>query len=250
MKKLTYIVVDDDYLAHNVLDALSSKHEFIECIGSCYDSLKSLSMIMEKKPDFLFLDIEMPGMSGLELLQVIDKSLKVIVTSSFMDYAEETYLFNNVVGFLKKPVKPVNLCKILNKLLHEHSCSETADTIDTVDTVLPLLANYSGFIHAKGVKGEETIYFFDILYCKANGNYIDIMRVDQKLYHQKTSLKKIAEQLPANEFVRISKNLIISLSKIISKQGNKIELKDKSAHTIGPEYIEQFDQMYNLKFAK
>ena len=238
------MIVDDDPLAHNVLAALNSKHDFIECVGSCYDSLKAMSMIMEKKPDFLFLDIEMPGMSGIDLLGVVDKSLKVIITTSFMDYAEETYFFENVVGFLKKPVKPVNLCKVLNKLVTEHSCCETDHY------VLPILTNNSGFIYVKGGMGDETLHFFDILLCKTNGNYIDLVKDDHKSYRQKTSLKKIAEQLPANEFVRISKNLIISLSKIKSKKENIIELADNSVHTIGPEYIEQFELQFNLKFAK
>ena len=244
MKKLTYIIVDDDQLAHNVLAALNSKHDFIECVGSCYDSFKAMSIIMEKKPDFLFLDIEMPGMSGIDLLEIIDKSLKVIVTSSYTDYAEETYFFENVVGFLKKPVKPVNLCKVLNKLITEHTYSETTHN------VLPILTNYSGYIYVKGMMGDETLYFSEILLCKANGNYIEIVKDDHKSYLQKTSLKKIVDQFPANEFARISKNMIISLSKIKSKKGNIIELVDKSNHIIGPEYIEQFELQFNLKFAK
>ncbi|MFZ4401654.1 MAG: LytR/AlgR family response regulator transcription factor [Bacteroidales bacterium] len=242
-KKFTYVVIDDDILAHNVLDKLISKFDFLSCIGSCYDGFAGMSMLIEKKPDLLFLDIEMPGMTGLDLLEVIDKSVKVIVVSSFSDYAVDTYLYQNVCGFLKKPIRPDALSKTLSNVLQLISNSETTKEQK------PTLSNSSNFLFVKGSFSDEKLYFNDILMCKANGNIVDVARDDNKIFRYNASLKKITDTLPTEDFVRISKNTIISIRKIKCKKGNDIELIDNSIHPIGMEYIEQFESKYNFHFS-
>jgi DNA-binding LytR/AlgR family response regulator len=111
----------------------------------------------------------------------------------------------------------------------------------------PVLLHSTAHIFVKSLRGNFKLYATDILICKSNGNYIDIESEDHQIYKYKGSLKKLINILPTCEFVRISKNTIIPLGKIKSKEDSYIELKDKSIHSLGSNYIQKFDLLFNLK---
>jgi DNA-binding LytR/AlgR family response regulator len=238
-RKRTYIIVDDDILAHKSFSILIANYDFLECIGSCNNAFEAVNMLVEKKPDLLFLDIEMPGMSGLDLLEIIDKSIKVIVTSCYPAYAEDTYLNNQVVGFLKKPIRPERLCKTLSNVMLLFNLEEIKPE-NPSKTKHPI-----SFLHVKGSLKEEKIYLNDVLLCKVNGNSVDIVRDDNKCFKYNASLKKMSEILPFPDFIRINKSSIISIHKIKHRKGNEIELIDNKIFTIGDDFIQQFEPAYN-----
>jgi DNA-binding LytR/AlgR family response regulator len=236
--KLNYVVIDDDILAHKALEILVSKYDFLECVGSCYDAFAAISLLAEKKPDLLFLDIEMPGMTGMELLSIIDKSIKVIVTSCSSNYAVDTYLYPNIVGYLKKPIRDALLCKTLSNVLHLSNTNEAEKNVQASEK--KALTS----ITVKGSKGNEVVYLSDVVLFKSVRNYIDVVRDDNKTFKYNASLKKIASLLPPNDFVRINKSIIISIHKIKNIRENKVELIDNRLFTIGDNYIEHFNSQY------
>lgn len=181
----------------------------------------------------------MPEMSGLELLEIIDKSIKVIVTSCFPDYAEDTYLNKQVVGFLKKPIKPERLCKTLSNVMILFKSEE--NKTDTTKAI----PNPISFLHVKGLLKEEKLYLNDILLCKVNGNFVDITRDDSKIFKFNASLKRMIDILPASDFTRINKSVIIAINKIKRRDGSEIELIDNRLFTIGDDFIEDFNTKYN-----
>ncbi|NVN95020.1 MAG: response regulator transcription factor [Bacteroidetes bacterium] len=235
---LTYIVLDDEPLAHKTLEILLRNYDFLECIGSCYNAFSAIHMLTEKKPDLLFLDIEMPDMTGMDLLKVADKSIKVIVVSCSSDYALDTYLYPNVVGYLKKPVKAELLYKTLSNVLHLSNTNEIAKHIPT-NTIQSLTS-----LAVKGSKGNEMVYLSDVIFFKSVRNYIDVVRDDNRTFKYNASLKKITELLPPNDFIRINKSVIISIHKIKCRRGNKVELIGNRMFTIGDNYIEHFNSKY------
>ncbi|MFZ4400990.1 MAG: LytR/AlgR family response regulator transcription factor [Bacteroidales bacterium] len=236
-KKLTYMVVDDDFLAHNALGKLLNSYDFLEHIGSYYDAYAAVSMLKEKKPDLLFLDIEMPGMSGMELLEIIDKSIKVIITSSYTKYALDAMLYN-IVGYLKKPIRPELLSKTLTKVLSIISISELSPLVEKV------VVSSVSFLNVKKSGKKEKLYTSDILYINSKRNAVNIVRDDKIVIKYNASLKRMTDLLSANDFVRISKTCILSIAKIKYRKDNKIMLIDNSQHLLSPEYNEQFDIIY------
>jgi len=235
---LTYIVLDDEPLAHKSLELLLRNYDFLECIGSCYNAFTAIRMLTEKKPDLLFLDIEMPDMTGMDLLKVADKSIKVIVVSCSSDYALDTYLYPNVVGYLKKPVKAELLYKTLSNVLNFSNTNKIDKQIPT-NTIQALT-----FLAVKGLNGNDIVYLSDVVLLKSVRNYIDIVREDNRTFKYNVSLKRITELLPPNDFVRINKSTIISIHKIKSRRGNKVELIGNIMFTIGDSYIEHFNSKF------
>ena len=237
-EKLNYVVIDDDMLAHKALETLVGKYDFLECVGSCYDAFAAISILAEKKPDLLFLDIEMPGMTGMELLTIIDKSIKVIVTSCSSNYAVDTYLYPNVVGYLKKPIRDALLCKTLSNVLHLSNTNE-ADKREQTSKLQPLIS-----LTAKGSNGNEVVYLRDVVLFKSIRNYVNVIRDNNITLKYDASLKRMAEILPPNDFVRINRSIIISILKIKSRRDNKVELIGNIMFTIGDSYIEHFNSKY------
>ncbi|MFZ4414413.1 MAG: LytR/AlgR family response regulator transcription factor [Bacteroidales bacterium] len=237
-EKLNYVVIDDDILAHKALETLVGKYDFLECVGSCYDAFAAISILAEKKPDMLFLDIEMPGMTGMELLSIIDKSIKVIVTSCSSNYAVDTYLYPNVVGYLKKPIRDALLCKTLSNVLHLSNSNEAIKHVQT-PKIQPLIS-----LTAKGSNGNEVVYLRDVVLFKSIRNYVNVIRDNNITLKYDASLKRMAEMLPPNDFIRINRSIIISIQKIKSRRDNKVELIGNIMFTIGDNYIEHFNNKY------
>ena len=237
-EKLNYVVIDDDMLAHKALETLVGKYDFLECVGSCYDAFSAISLLAKKKPDLLFLDIEMPGMTGMELLTIIDKSVKVVVTSCSSNYAVDTYLYPNVVGYLKKPIRDALLCKTLSNVLHLSNTNE-ADKREQTSKLQPLIS-----LTAKGSNGNEVVYLRDVVLFKSIRNYVNVIRDNNITLKYDASLKRMAEMLPPNDFIRINRSIIISIQKIKSRRDNKVELIGNIMFTIGDNYIEHFNSKY------
>lgn len=115
MTTYKYVVIDDDLQAHNVIIKLMEIHKHFECVGEYYDVVNAIEAVKEKKPDFIFLDIDMPNLNGFEMLKYIDKSIKVVVTTSHRNYAVDGF-DRGVTDFLTKPIRQERLFEALNRV--------------------------------------------------------------------------------------------------------------------------------------
>ena len=236
-RKLTYIIVEDNFLSQEGLKILLQPYPHLECLGINSSASEALDLLKKIKPDIIFLDIEMPDMSGMDLLPLIDKSIKVVITSCSREYAVNSYLYN-VVDYLNKPIFPDRMAKTIEKI---NQLSEIERTYEKAKR-----NNLKTHILVKSLFFDKKIYTSDIVVCKSDKNEVIIVRDDNHEFKYKASLKKLSEELDPDEFVRINKSVIISLNKVKNILKNKIELTDNNVYCMSDEFSEIFSRKLTL----
>ena len=183
--------------------------------------------IIEKQPiDLIFLDINMPKLSGIEFLKTLKNPPMVILTTAYTDYAMEGYELN-VLDYLAKPFSFARFLKAVQKAEQQFQLTRKIKTAENPVSI---------FI--KSNKKTYQVKFSDIVYIEGLGDYI-------KIYTEKThlitnlSMKKMEELLPENEFYRIHKSHIVNLKKVVALEGNMVEMPNIKL-TIGSNYRAEF----------
>lgn len=204
------LIVDDNILALSVLKKLISMEPSLTIVGECFDALEAYKQVQLSDIDILFLDIEMPGMSGIELVKSLgDKRPMVIFTTATTDYAAEAFDLN-VVDFLIKPVSPARFLQAVEKakrMLQTKGLSVT----DKEDE----------FVFIRDSNIVRRVKVSDILYMEARGDYVRINLTDQT-YSIHSSLKSVEEKLSKTVFLRVHRSFIINVSRIDTIEGGTL----------------------------
>ena len=201
---LKCLLVDDEPRAHVVLKSYIDKVPDLEVIHSTTSSVEAFSYLQSHPVDLLFLDIEMPELTGLELLEALQKRPQVIIVSAHSEFALDSYNFD-VVDYLLKPIPFGRFLKAINKVLQQHRPAEPpAREEDTT------IKDYF-FVKEDGV--NKRVDYDDILYVNSFGNYVRIYTAEGK-HMVADTMKNMEETLPSARFQRIHKSYLISLDKI------------------------------------
>jgi len=211
------LIIDDEPLAREVIKEYSRKLPSLTIAGECGDAICAHEFLQANAVDLLFLDINMPKLSGIDFLRNYRFPPLVILTTAYSDYAMEGYELN-VIDYLKKPFSFERFFKAYSKaeemLLLKQIAHKTLEKESTSD-----------FIFIKSDKKTIKVNIADICYIEGLGDYIKIYLSNKKLISN-LSMKKIAELLPANKFYRIHKSFIVSLENMDSIEGNMIHIKE------------------------
>jgi two-component system, LytTR family, response regulator len=195
------IIVDDESLAIAELEAMLSLHPNVAVIGTTTRASEAIPLIDSRKPDLLFLDINMPGMNGFELLEQLEETPRVIFVTAYDDYAIRAFEVN-ALDYLLKPVNPSRLADALKRL-------ETSIARPAADSVEKLTLDKRIFI-----KDGEKCYFVplsDIYLLESEGNYVKVYFGDkQPLLHK--SLTYLENRLPPSVFFRANRQYIFNLN--------------------------------------
>lgn len=228
------IVVDDKPLAIDVLKHYISKVPFLELTMSTVNPLDALHTVLEGGIDLVFLDIQMPELSGLQFMKIVKGKCLVVLTTAYSEYAFEGFE-NDAVDYLLKPVsferffKAVEKAQILLKGLSE---------MDKPDPIPLAPTKEITHIFVKTEYKLVRVNITDILYVEGMQNYVTIYTANEKIISLQT-MKKTEEQLPADQFIRIHKSFIIALNKIDTVERNQVHIGNK-AITLGEVYKEAF----------
>lgn len=217
MTKLKAIIVDDERLARVNLKNLLVHHPEIEVVGEA-DSCKSAVELIElHKPHLIFLDIQLGGETGFDLLEKIDNSIKVIFVTAYDEYAIRAFEVN-AVDYLLKPVNPERLKQSIEKLIQKEDVQKnSAKSYEYSDCIYVQINNYaSRFIKISLISFIEPV-----------GNYSKIVTSDGKYCLVLKTLKLWQEELPENNFVRIHRSCIINIEHV-----ERIEKKSNTQHQI------------------
>ncbi len=209
MVKLRCIITDDEPMARKGLQGYIKKLDFLELVAVCEDAIQLGNTLKEQTVDLIFLDIEMPYLSGVEFLSGLNNPPKVIIVSAYEQYALKGYELD-VVDYLLKPVSFERFLKAVNKVYEQFT---------TTATPLP------DSIFVKTTQKFEKVFFNDILFIEALDNYISIQTTENKLVTHST-LKDFVQKLPQQNFVQIHKSFVINIEKVSSLEGNLLEIKD------------------------
>lgn len=226
--KYKCLIVDDEAPAHKVLHSHINKSEFFEIVGDCYDGKEALDFLSKNKVDVVFLDIEMPRLTGLELLQCLPYPTIVILTTAYSNFGFEAYQ-NDVVDYMLKPISYPRFLKALNKVQ-----ALLVPKIEQPKEPVEIELKLDGIM--KHIKIE------DILYIEAVGNYIKIhFKLDKSILVTQT-MKYISSLLPSSSFTRIHKSFIVQRSEIVEIKKTVLTLSSSVSLPIGRKYSVLLEQ--------
>lgn len=209
------IIVDDEPPATRILENYIAKVNFLEKTGVFNDSLKALEFLNTQAVDVIFLDIQMPQLTGLQISRIISKDIKVIFTTAYPDFALEGFELN-AVDYLLKPISFERFYQAVSKLNSESK------------TIVSSQNNTSDFLFIKtdGKNKFQKIFLNDILYVESLQNYVCIHTSKQQIITH-SSLKNVIESLPDNDFIQIHKSHVISLKHIESTDNFSVFINGK-----------------------
>lgn len=198
---MTCLIVDDNDMARLTIRQLIAGIPQLTITGECTSAPEAFRYISEDPPDLVFLDIEMPGMSGIELLRSLSRKPLIIFTTSQSNYAAEAFELN-VVDYLVKPVTMPRLLQAVEK---------ARETLARSNSEIKSMEQDYLFIRDNGIL--KKIKLDDILYVEAMGDYIKIY-TQAKVYIVHTTLKAFEENAAAGKFMRVHRSYIVALDKI------------------------------------
>lgn len=231
--QINTIIVDDEPLAQNVIIQYAKEIHNLNIVCVCNDALEAFKAISEHTVDLMFLDINMPKLSGIDFLKNIKNPPLVIFTTAYTDYALESYELN-ALDYLKKPFSFERFLKAVQKADEQLKLLNSTHQEDEV---------VNNFLFVKANKKVYKISIDDIWYIEGLGDYIKIHLKDSHLVTN-LSMKKMEDLLPSKDFFRIHKSFIIRFDKISTIEGNMVEI-NKHKLPVGNNFRQDFFEKVN-----
>lgn len=216
--KTRCVIIDDEPIARSVIKKHLENIPNINVIAECRNAMEAISVLQKDKVDLMFLDIQMPKLTGLDFLKTLKNPPKVIIVTAYRDFAIEGYELD-VIDYLLKPVSFERFLKAMNKYF-ENNDSRPILLSDDRQSLSPDL-----FIYVKENKKVQKIYLKDILYIESLKEYIRIHTYSNKIV-TKVQIGYIEKQLPQDHFLRIHKSLIVGLLHVTAFTSHSIEIGD------------------------
>jgi DNA-binding LytR/AlgR family response regulator len=224
--KYQCIIIDDEPIAIKVIQEHLDKFENIECVKGFTKALDAIEILNTEKVDLLFLDINMPGISGIEFLKSLTNPPKVIFTTAYRNFAVDAFELD-ALDYLVKPISFERFLKAINKFLGHSKSESTAEITENQE---------KDYIILKADKKNYKIKFADILFVESLDNYVKVHASDLSIICYE-SLAGIEKEL-SNDFMRIHRSYIINLTKIDVFTSAFVEIGERK-FTIGRNYKEE-----------
>ena len=209
------IIVDDEYVAREILENHLSKISSVGVVASCKNALEAFNTINTEKVDLIFLDINMPEISGLSFAKSINKNIKVIFTTAYREYAVEGFDLQ-AVDYLLKPISFERLLQAINKYLNENTPIKNV-------SVKEIISEKNDFIFVRSERKMIKINFCEINYIESLSDYIKI-HLKAKTIITRETISNIEAKLPKKEFIRVHRSFIVSLKSINSFTSEYVEI--------------------------
>jgi DNA-binding LytR/AlgR family response regulator len=214
MKRLTCIIVDDEPVARKILQEFAGQVPYLDLLGQFESAMKAEEFLKTNRPDLIFLDIEMPKVSGLQMLKRMHVDSMVILTTAFSQYALDGYEFD-IIDYLLKPFALQRFLKAVQKAKDFHELKRQSGN-----------AQPPSYIFIKSEKRIEKVELNDILYAEVLGNYVTIVTAQKKIIAYLT-MKSLESQLSDADFIKIHQSFLVNRSKIESVEGNELRVGEK-----------------------
>jgi two-component system LytT family response regulator len=208
------IIVDDEPIARDILRTYIAQVPYLNLVGECSDAFEAMQLLNRQPVELVILDINMPRLSGLDMLRTLKKYPSIIITSAYSDYALEGFELS-VTDYLLKPFSFPRFVQATEKVRHLQQPSE--------QPVVP--PEKDDFVMVKADKKLTKVFFDELTHVEAYGNYIFIYAGPNRIMSKQT-LTQFEEQLPA-QFLRIHKSYIVSLKAVKFLEGNELSIGAK-----------------------
>uniref|UniRef100_UPI004048245B LytR/AlgR family response regulator transcription factor n=1 Tax=Roseivirga sp. TaxID=1964215 RepID=UPI004048245B len=203
------LIVDDEPLSRDVLKTYCADHPELEIVGICKDAFEAMATMEKQTVDLIFLDVNMPKLSGVNFYKTLNQKPAVVFTTAYPEFAVEGFELD-AVDYLLKPFSFERFVKAVNKVKEK--------------AVANVPTNHNGYILLKADKKIYRTPFEDILYFEALGDYVKVYLVDKVLIVT-TTLKKLLEELPEAQFIRTHNSFIINKTKLEYIEVNQIKIR-------------------------
>ncbi|MBN2661009.1 MAG: response regulator transcription factor [Tannerellaceae bacterium] len=229
--KISCIVVDDEPLALEVLSSFIARIPYLVLEGQYTDPFFAMEHLRKKKVDLLFVDIQMPDISGIELVKTLNNPPKIVFTTAYSSYAIEGFNLN-AMDYLLKPIAFDRFLVAVNKVRDYMELSEAAQEVHQ-----PEEKDVPEYMFVKSNYKDIKINFNEVLYIEGSEDYIKIHTTTKKVMTL-LSMKGVMEKLPENQFIRIHRSFIVAIDKIESKSNERITI-GKQSLPIGASYLNE-----------
>ncbi|WP_106791353.1 LytTR family DNA-binding domain-containing protein [Aquimarina sp. Aq78] len=226
MEILKCIIADDEPIARQILENYIEQIPNLEVLASCKDAFEVMKILQNQSVDVLFLDINMPKLSGLSLLKTMQKRPDVIITTAYPEYAIEGFELS-VTDYLLKPFSLERFIQAVIKI-------QKKNVTDTTVVHLSEKEEITTSVFVKSDKKLIKVPFKDIQYIEAYGNYIKIF-TDTMILTPNT-LSDFFDKLPKEDFIRIHKSFVINFNELKLIEGNQLILNNTTTLPIGKSY--------------
>jgi DNA-binding LytR/AlgR family response regulator len=225
--KIKCIIIDDEPLAISVIENHLKNFDHIEVIGTFINPLKCYNVLEQEKVDVIFLDINMPQMTGFSFIENLNHKPLIVITTAYREYAVKSFELN-VLDYLVKPIPFNRFLKTINKVYQQ---------VYIGSSIGDKSLHQEPHIFLKVNKKLLKINLNDILFIESLKDYIKVVtKVGDYVVHK--SLTAITEELPQSNFLRVHRSYTISINKINALEGNTIEIVNRRI-PIGRNYLKQ-----------
>lgn len=219
---ISCLIVDDEYDAIDVMTHYVRQTPMLHLIKATANPLEALQIIATQKIDLIFLDIQMPQLSGMDLVKAIDGRTKVILTTAYSEFAVDAYNLE-VVDYLLKPIPFPRFLAAVQRAARQINEADDIALTESDDQYI--------FVKTESKGKLLKIELEEIDYIEAANNYIAVHQGDKKTLVY-TTMKEMEEHLPRKRFIRVHKSFIVPVTKITGIEGNKLLLKNTKADII------------------
>lgn len=236
MNKLSCILVDDEPLSLDLLRRYVARTPFLDSIYCCHSAVEALQFLEHTPVDLIFLDIQMPELSGIELSRIINRQSRIIFTTAFVEYAVDGFRVN-ALDYLLKPFNFEEFSRAANK---------AREWFGLTGSVQGQSSSPDAYIFVKSEYKLVKIILNEVLFFEGLKDYVKIWLMGSpKPVLTLMSLKVLESELPVQEFMRIHRSFIIALNKIQSVERGQVCLTNNIRITIAEQYRERFQQFIN-----
>lgn len=235
--KIKCIAIDDEPLALKQISAYIEKTPFLELVASCKSAFEAMSTLSNHEIDLMFVDIQMPDLTGMDFVKSLDRGIKVIFTTAYEEFALEGFKVD-ALDYILKPFGYDEFLKSAIKAKSQFELIEKATIkVDTKDDYLFVKSEYK----------IQRVELNDILYIESLREYVKIVLKSDKPVLSLMSLKSLEDNLPAETFMRVHRSFIVNLNQIKTIERSRI-IFDKTYIPVSDQYKEKFQEFLGKRF--
>jgi DNA-binding LytR/AlgR family response regulator len=234
------ILVDDEPLALDIMESFVSKMPTLELVERCDNAISAMEVLQNKEVDLIFLDIQMPQITGIEFLKSLRNPPLVVFTTAYPEYALEGFELD-AVDYLLKPISMDRFMKAVNKVSERIQIKKQSNsTIEEIG---------DDYFFVKSDKKLIKVNFADIIYIEGLKDYV-IIRMENNRIIALQTMKSLEDKLQVLNFRRVHRSFIVNLDKILAIDGNSLEVNEKGqikSIPIGKNYRDELLDLINIK---
>jgi len=235
--KIKCIAIDDEPLALKQIATYIKKTPYLELVSTCKSAFAAMDVLANSEVDLMFVDIQMPDLTGIDFVKSLDKGQKVIFTTAYQDYAIEGFKVD-ALDYILKPFGYEEFLKAVNKAkAYFELVAKSSLNIDAKEDYLFVKSEYK----------IRRINLVDILYIEGLREYVKIVLKNEKPVLSLMSLKSLEENLPSNRFMRVHRSFIVNLDEINMVERSRI-IFDKTYIPVSEQYKEKFQEFLGKRF--